>query len=184
MGWGKPGKGKWITIYTNPGHVYMVVAGVRFDTSGKRSTGSRWQAHDARHRRVRRPPPAGPVAPRSVTRATAAMTIPSFDLRVVRNGRSTHIAPCGELDIATTPRARAGDRRGDGATPCAELVLDLRELTFMDSTGPARARPGQHAAPARPASRCRSGAARARSSACWRSPASARCCRSSTRRRT
>ena len=44
MGWGKPSKGKWITIYTNPGHVFMVVAGVRFDTSGNRVTGSRWQA--------------------------------------------------------------------------------------------------------------------------------------------
>ena len=44
MGWGKPGKGKWVTIYTNPGHVYMVVAGVRFDTSARRSSGSRW--HD------------------------------------------------------------------------------------------------------------------------------------------
>jgi hypothetical protein len=44
MGWGKPGKGKWVTIYTNPGHVYMVVAGVRFDTSGTRRTGSRWQS--------------------------------------------------------------------------------------------------------------------------------------------
>jgi cell wall-associated NlpC family hydrolase len=43
MGWGKPGPGKWVTIYTNPGHVYMVVAGVRFDTSGTRVTGSRWQ---------------------------------------------------------------------------------------------------------------------------------------------
>ena len=39
-----PGPGKWVTIYTNPGHVYMVVAGVRFDTSGTRVTGSRWQA--------------------------------------------------------------------------------------------------------------------------------------------
>jgi cell wall-associated NlpC family hydrolase len=44
MSWGKPGPGKWVTIYANPGHVYMVVAGVRFDTSGTRSTGSRWQA--------------------------------------------------------------------------------------------------------------------------------------------
>ena len=44
MGWGKPGPGKWITIYTNPTHVYMVVAGVRFDTSGTRVTGSRWQS--------------------------------------------------------------------------------------------------------------------------------------------
>ena len=44
MGWGKPGKGRWGTIYTNPGHVFLVVAGVRFDTSGNRVTGSRWQA--------------------------------------------------------------------------------------------------------------------------------------------
>ena len=44
MGWGKPGKGRWVTIYTNPGHVFLVVAGVRFDTSGNRVTGSRWQA--------------------------------------------------------------------------------------------------------------------------------------------
>jgi cell wall-associated NlpC family hydrolase len=44
MSWGAPGPGKWVTIYTNPGHVYMVVAGVRFDTSGRRVTGSRWQS--------------------------------------------------------------------------------------------------------------------------------------------
>lgn len=43
MSWGKPGKGKWVTIYSNPGHVFMVVAGVRFDTSGTRVSGSRWQ---------------------------------------------------------------------------------------------------------------------------------------------
>ncbi len=42
MGWGKPGKGKWITIYTNPGHVWMLVAGVRFDTTARKQTGSRW----------------------------------------------------------------------------------------------------------------------------------------------
>jgi len=44
MSWGAAGKGKWITIYSNPGHVFMVVAGVRFDTSGTRRTGSRWQS--------------------------------------------------------------------------------------------------------------------------------------------
>jgi hypothetical protein len=45
MKWGKPGPGKWITIFTNSGHIYMVVAGLRFDTSGRDSStgGSRWQ---------------------------------------------------------------------------------------------------------------------------------------------
>ena len=42
MSWGEPGRGKWVTIYSNPGHVFMEVAGVRFDTSNARVTGSRW----------------------------------------------------------------------------------------------------------------------------------------------
>jgi hypothetical protein len=43
MTYGEPGPGKWITIYASPGHMYMEVAGIRFDTSGARDTGSRWQ---------------------------------------------------------------------------------------------------------------------------------------------
>ena len=41
--WGEAGAGKWITIYAHSGHMYMVVAGLRFDTSGRAQTGSRWQ---------------------------------------------------------------------------------------------------------------------------------------------
>jgi peptidoglycan hydrolase-like protein with peptidoglycan-binding domain len=41
--WGQAGKGEWITIYAHGGHIYMVVAGLRFDTSGRAQTGSRWQ---------------------------------------------------------------------------------------------------------------------------------------------
>jgi cell wall-associated NlpC family hydrolase len=45
MDYGEAGPGKWITIYSNPGHMFMVVAGLRFDTSGRRGPrGSRWQA--------------------------------------------------------------------------------------------------------------------------------------------
>lgn len=43
MSWGSAGPGKWITIYSNPGHVWMTVGGLRFDTSGRSGTGSRWQ---------------------------------------------------------------------------------------------------------------------------------------------
>ena len=42
MRYGEPGPGKHITIYANPGHVYMVIDGRRFDTSARRETGSRW----------------------------------------------------------------------------------------------------------------------------------------------
>jgi cell wall-associated NlpC family hydrolase len=45
MKYGEPGRGKWITIYANAGHMFMVVAGLRFDTSGRSGPrGSRWQA--------------------------------------------------------------------------------------------------------------------------------------------
>jgi cell wall-associated NlpC family hydrolase len=40
---GEAGAGKWITIYANAEHAYMVVAGLRFDTAGDSSgTGPRW----------------------------------------------------------------------------------------------------------------------------------------------
>jgi cell wall-associated NlpC family hydrolase len=42
-GWGRPGQGRWVTIYANAGHAFMVVGGARFDTVGLRETGSRWQ---------------------------------------------------------------------------------------------------------------------------------------------
>jgi hypothetical protein len=41
---GKPGRGRWVTIYANGGHAFMTVAGLRFDTSGRAAGGSRWQA--------------------------------------------------------------------------------------------------------------------------------------------
>ena len=41
MTWGEGGPGSWITVYSNPGHAYMVVAGIRFDTSG---APPRWQS--------------------------------------------------------------------------------------------------------------------------------------------
>jgi Putative peptidoglycan binding domain len=43
MSYGAPGRGRWITIYAAPGHVYMVVRGRRFDTTGRAQTGTRWQ---------------------------------------------------------------------------------------------------------------------------------------------
>lgn len=50
--WGKKGVGRWITVYANSGHMYLMVAGLRFDTgyrdpNAKRDgsapgTGPRW----------------------------------------------------------------------------------------------------------------------------------------------
>ena len=44
MSWGEPGKGTWVTIYAKGSHAYMIVAGLRFDTSGRANQGTRWQA--------------------------------------------------------------------------------------------------------------------------------------------
>jgi len=40
--WGEPGEGNWISVYGNSGHVYMVVAGLRWDTSDTGGTGPSW----------------------------------------------------------------------------------------------------------------------------------------------
>jgi cell wall-associated NlpC family hydrolase len=33
MSWGRAGVGRWVTVYTNPSHAYIVIAGLRLDTS-------------------------------------------------------------------------------------------------------------------------------------------------------
>jgi cell wall-associated NlpC family hydrolase len=47
MSWGDPGPGKWITIFANAGHVFMYVAGLRFDTVALAETGDRWSTRSA-----------------------------------------------------------------------------------------------------------------------------------------
>ena len=42
MSWGERGRGEWVTTYAHGGHAYMVVAGLRFDTSARKATGNRW----------------------------------------------------------------------------------------------------------------------------------------------
>ncbi|MDX6728022.1 MAG: hypothetical protein QOK49_2827 [Baekduia sp.] len=55
--WGDAGPGTWITVYANKTHTYLIVAGLRFDTSGQKTAGTRWQAavRSARGFRVRHP---------------------------------------------------------------------------------------------------------------------------------
>ena len=55
--WGRKGRGDWITVYANSGHAYMVIAGLRYDTSGPGQSGPRWrgQSRSSRGFRVRHP---------------------------------------------------------------------------------------------------------------------------------
>jgi peptidoglycan hydrolase-like protein with peptidoglycan-binding domain len=41
--WGDPGPGQWVTLYAKSSHMFMVVAGIRFDTSGRTKNNTRWQ---------------------------------------------------------------------------------------------------------------------------------------------
>ena len=46
--WGTPGPGSWITVYANRTHTYMVIAGLRYDTSPRgewidQGRGPRWR---------------------------------------------------------------------------------------------------------------------------------------------
>jgi anti-sigma B factor antagonist len=57
-----------------------------------------------------------------------------FRVDVRTEGRASIIAVSGELDLATSPSLEAEFERFSG-TPSELLVLDLRQLEFMDSTG-------------------------------------------------
>jgi hypothetical protein len=57
--WGESGPGAWITISANKTHTYLVVAGLRFDTSGQKLAGTRWQAAARSSRGFRLRHPAG-----------------------------------------------------------------------------------------------------------------------------
>jgi hypothetical protein len=49
MQWGRRGRGHWITVYTNPAHAFVEIAGIRLDTSAEgdphpaHGSGPRWR---------------------------------------------------------------------------------------------------------------------------------------------
>jgi len=59
MKWGERGRGQWITVYTNPGHAWMVIAGLRLDTSGPGESGPRWRTETRSFRGYRARHPLG-----------------------------------------------------------------------------------------------------------------------------
>ncbi len=60
-GWGDEGLGRWITVYANWHHVYMVVAGLRYDTRDAPTgvSGPRWHREMADPRNFAARHPAG-----------------------------------------------------------------------------------------------------------------------------
>ena len=42
MNWRFAGRGKWVTVYAHSGHMFLTVAGIRFDTTDRERDGTRW----------------------------------------------------------------------------------------------------------------------------------------------
>jgi hypothetical protein len=59
MRWADSGSGRWITVYASDGHAYMIVAGMRFDTSGAGEHGPRWRPEPPWERHFKARHPAG-----------------------------------------------------------------------------------------------------------------------------
>jgi anti-sigma B factor antagonist len=59
----------------------------------------------------------------------------SFSVRTERHGDAAVVVPTGELDLATAPALEAALLRAFQAARAGSVVLDLRELDFIDSSG-------------------------------------------------
>jgi peptidoglycan hydrolase-like protein with peptidoglycan-binding domain len=42
MNWRFAGRGRWVTVYAHSGHMFLTVAGLRFDTTDRERDGTRW----------------------------------------------------------------------------------------------------------------------------------------------
>ena len=56
-----------------------------------------------------------------------------FSISRHREGDATVVAPVGEVDLVTVHEVRENVRAAAGESP--RVVLDLRQVTFMDSSG-------------------------------------------------
>ena len=59
LSYGKKGEGRWVTVYARNGHVFLTIAGLRFDTGGRRGgDGPKWSmdSRSGKGHIVRHPP--------------------------------------------------------------------------------------------------------------------------------
>ena len=139
------GKGAWITVYTNPGHAYAVIAGLRLDTSTGGVT-----SRDHPHRRARpalaRRPAQRRAASRRATRSASSRQPRALALQLVALGEP--VAPA-RLRLALAPllvRLDGLERRDLGRAP----VVVERDHREVGGVGVAHAR---RRAAARPSTR-------------------------------
>ncbi len=59
----------------------------------------------------------------------------AFTVRIEPRGDAAVVVPTGELDLATAPALEAALARAFESVGAGGIVLDLRELEFIDSSG-------------------------------------------------
>src|SRR4051812_32988586 len=64
---------------------------------------------------------------------TAIHAVSAFRVDVAQQRDTMRVCPVGELDVATVGRVRA--RIDDALASARCLILDLRQVTFLDSAG-------------------------------------------------
>jgi anti-sigma B factor antagonist len=100
---------------------------------GDLSTGSARAARPAPRRLTAVPDPGGHPAPtRTADDSRAVAWIDAFAVEVQRRDGVAIVQPRGELDLATVETLRTAL---DAVTTAERLVLDLRGVSYMDSTG-------------------------------------------------
>ena len=119
MSWGEAGKGTWVTTYANAGHSYMVVAGLRFDTSGRADDGSRWhtEMRSASGYTVRHPRALRGSRARRLVRLAVAHDGASTGARRRLRKNSEITSPSAPTSIRISPTVgylQPGDVRVDG----------------------------------------------------------------------
>ena len=114
MSWGERGRGTWVTIRSNPGHAYMIVAGLRFDTSARSRT-----ATAGASRCALRAASAG-ATPKDCEKHGCAAGSPRLAQLRREHGRS-RTAPAPALRLRRTGRRPppGGDPPGCRGDPCA-----------------------------------------------------------------
>jgi anti-sigma B factor antagonist len=65
---------------------------------------------------------------------SSGLGIPDFAVATKRDSGESVVTVSGEVDVETAPRLRKA-LISAGALPSPRVVVDLREVTFLDSTG-------------------------------------------------
>jgi anti-anti-sigma factor len=62
------------------------------------------------------------------------MTTPDFTVRTQHDGDTVRLSVSGELDLVSEP-VLVGAVRGELSAEVSDLVIDLRDVSFIDSSG-------------------------------------------------